>query len=520
MPTRHSDTTFGTMDLEGPSPEPIGVVAGRRVGGFVLRSLLDEAGFGQVWLADQPSLRREVAVKVLHPHLLAHRTAVERFLQEARLASRLDHPLAAHVYDAAEESDGTVWIAMEYVRGTSLARWLGEHGSMPLSDFLPFLGRLAEVVHAAHEHGIIHRDIKPGNVMVRSVAGRLVPTLLDFGVARVTLDPNPAPGITLPGALVGTPAYMSPEAWAGVAVGPAADQYSLAVLAWEVITGRRPFLQQDLHGLAVAHRSHSPPPMGAKFSTAIEAQLRRALDKDADRRFPDVLAFSEALRRSGGDSEETEERPVVGVARGDEDGWDVTPCVRHLLAEPIPPDVVRSVLHACRQLRGAGPRADDAPLPVLLDVLSGGARDVVEQFMARHAARVEAIRVAIAREPRTDGTLQIVALNRTADGALDLCLRNLADDTTVVTRIVVSVVSFRAHLRGMLEVSARYDLPIDGLAVGESAALAVMHSIDPRRADRFQVALGTSRVLGLRVTLHYNGGLAVSDRLLWDGTGT
>src|SRR5688572_3558685 len=110
--------------------------------------------------------------------------SVQRFLREARLASRLDHPYAAHIYAFGAEPDGTLWIAMELVRGTVLSDYLRASGPLPLERFIPLLERICEVVHSAHEQGIVHRDLKPSNVMVLSRAGRLLPKLLDFGIAK------------------------------------------------------------------------------------------------------------------------------------------------------------------------------------------------------------------------------------------------------------------------------------------------------------------------------------------------
>src|SRR4029079_6109371 len=137
----------------------------------------------------------------LHARLMSSEAAVQRFLREARLASRLDHPYAAHTYALGREPDGVLWIAMELVRGTPLDRLLDAQGPIPLERFVPLLDRICEVVHTAHEQGIVHRDLKPGNVMVLARAGRLLPKLLDFGIAKLDdvetpatdVEPPPAP---------------------------------------------------------------------------------------------------------------------------------------------------------------------------------------------------------------------------------------------------------------------------------------------------------------------------------------
>src|SRR5215470_372529 len=136
-------------------------LCGRTLGEFVLRERIGEGGFGAVYRCEQPLLGRQAVIKVLHRGLRDHDVALKRFMREAQLASRLDHPYAAHVYAfGVEERDGLFWIAMELVQGTTFDRWLRDRGTMPLDQLIPFFERVAEVVHTAHERGIVHRDLK------------------------------------------------------------------------------------------------------------------------------------------------------------------------------------------------------------------------------------------------------------------------------------------------------------------------------------------------------------------------
>ncbi len=144
-----------------------------------------------VFRAEQPLLAREAVIKVLHAPLQLDENMIQRFMREARLASSLDHPYAAHIYAFGAEPDGLLWIAMELVRGTPLNKLLETHGPLPLTRFVPLFDRLCEVIQTAHDQGIIHRDIKPANVMVLSRAGRLLPKLLDLGIARLREDAIP-----------------------------------------------------------------------------------------------------------------------------------------------------------------------------------------------------------------------------------------------------------------------------------------------------------------------------------------
>src|SRR5262249_4647929 len=144
-------------------------------------------GQGAVYRAVQRALGREAVVKVLHAQAGDDAASVERFLRETQLASRLDHPYAAHVYAFGAEPDGVLWIAIELVRGSSLRDVLAAQpgGRLPVARLAPLLDGLCEVVHTAHEQGIVHRDLKPDNIMVLSRAGRLLPKLLDLGVAKL-----------------------------------------------------------------------------------------------------------------------------------------------------------------------------------------------------------------------------------------------------------------------------------------------------------------------------------------------
>src|SRR5215813_11076643 len=155
-------------------------LSGRTLGEFVLREQIGAGGYGAVYRCEQPVLKRDAVVKILHAGRRRNNTAKERFLREAQLASRLDHPYAAHVYSFGVEDDGLMWIAMERVPGITLAEWLRTRGPMPLAEFIPFFEAVAQVVQAAHERGIVHRDLKPSNIMVIEGGERLFPKLLDF----------------------------------------------------------------------------------------------------------------------------------------------------------------------------------------------------------------------------------------------------------------------------------------------------------------------------------------------------
>jgi WD40 repeat protein/serine/threonine protein kinase len=325
-------------------------LSGRRIGEFVLRERIGEGSFGAVYCCEQPLLGREVVVKVLHRRLRGRDVVVQRFLREAQLASRLDHPYAAHIYGfGIEPYDELLWIAMERVQGVTLSEWLRKHGPMPLGQLVALFERIAAVVQTAHDRGIVHRDLKPSNVMVLERAGELLPKLLDFGVAKLldgvvlpesmsdlhypllpaipAIDnvsgSNPVdvvckPGrstLTDPAALpfgdparltrdddtVGSPQYMSPEQWGNaVTVGPTSDLYALAVVAFEALTGRHLFQGATLAEFAAQHRRSEVPALGGNLPVALDRMFQRALAKRPEDRWATALELAGALRAASG----------------------------------------------------------------------------------------------------------------------------------------------------------------------------------------------------------------------------
>src|SRR5690606_38683244 len=184
-----ASSAAGAMSHTEPTPGGPGAaggeVIGRLLGRFRVLERLGAGGLGEVYRAEQELLGRAAVIKVMRRDRPVTASRAERFLREARLAARLDHPYAAHVYAFGAESDGLLWIAMELVRGQTLTALVRERGPLPVEQFAPLCAALCEVVHAAHELGIVHRDIKPSNVMVVASGDRLLPKLLDFGVAKL-----------------------------------------------------------------------------------------------------------------------------------------------------------------------------------------------------------------------------------------------------------------------------------------------------------------------------------------------
>jgi eukaryotic-like serine/threonine-protein kinase len=264
-------------------------------------------GMGEVWKARDNVLDRIVAAKVLKSEYTNDPSFLARFRNEARHTAALTHPNIASVYDYGETVDDTgsqqlAFLVMEFVEGQPLVTILHDEGALPVDWTLHVLSQSADGLSAAHRAGVVHRDIKPGNLMVRPDG---VVKLTDFGIAQAR-DTTP---LTRTGMVVGTAQYLSPEQAQGMEVTAASDVYSLGVVGYECLTGARPFDGASQVAIALAHINRPPPPLPAQVPPAVRLLIERALAKDPADRFPDGGAFAEAIRRvaAGGTL-----APVVG----------------------------------------------------------------------------------------------------------------------------------------------------------------------------------------------------------------
>jgi tRNA A-37 threonylcarbamoyl transferase component Bud32 len=278
---------------------------GRTLGRFVITERLGKGGSGEVYCAQQAQLSRSAVIKVLRREVASVPNRVERFLREAKLASRLDHPYAAHIYAFGAEPDSVLWIAMEHVKGMTLDELVARRGPMPASVFAPLFTRLCEVVHSAHELDIVHRDIKGANVMVIERAGQLLPKLLDFGIAKSDGDVT-TPGVedgelTIHGVTLGSPHYMSPEQWERPSeVDARADIYALGVLAYRCLAGHLPYHSLDRSELSHAHTKEPAPPLPDFVPSTLAAVVMRALAKHPAERWQTAVDFAQAIVRVSG----------------------------------------------------------------------------------------------------------------------------------------------------------------------------------------------------------------------------
>ena len=246
-------------------------------------------GMGEVWQAADTRLDRQAAVKVLKPELSGDAELRQRFHAEARMAASLNHPGIAAVHDYGEAAgDHGAYLVMELVAGDPLATILMRHSRLSTERTLDILGQAGGALQAAHERGLVHRDIKPGNILI-TPDGRV--KLTDFGIARA-VDAAP---VTRNGMVMGTAHYIAPEQAAGDEAGPAGDVYSLGVVGYECLAGRRPFVADNAVAVAMMHIRDRPPPLPGEVPPAVRALIEAALAKDPRQRYGTGGEFAAAV---------------------------------------------------------------------------------------------------------------------------------------------------------------------------------------------------------------------------------
>ena len=272
-------------------------------GKYRIDRLLGKGGMGQVFLAHDLTLEREVAIKVLPPDVAQDDQVVRRFQQEAKTAAKLDHPNIIPIY-RVESEGGLNYFVMKYIAGTSLEDLLEKHEPLAVPDIQRILWEAACALGHAHQRGVVHRDVKPANIMFDH-DGRVM--LTDFGISKAL---QAATGFTATGMIIGTPHYMAPEQGKGSAVDGRADQYSLGIVGYRMITAELPFGGDSVHTIIYKHIYEEPPLASAKrpgIPGALTAAISRALSKDPDLRFPTMEDFATAV---------WPEQPVASPGKG------------------------------------------------------------------------------------------------------------------------------------------------------------------------------------------------------------
>jgi serine/threonine protein kinase len=275
---------------------------GQQVGSYRVESLIGAGGMAEVYKAFHTGLHRYEAIKALPPQMTFDSHVVERFLREARTAAGLDHPNIAAIHAVSDDLGPVYYFAMELVEGQDLGEVVRERGRLPLGETLHILGQIASALDYAHAHGVIHRDIKPGNILLsRDPAGRWIVKVVDFGIARAQ-EGSGNERLTRAGVIVGTPEYMSPEqGGSGDRIDHRTDQYSLGLMAYEMLCGQAPFPgEPDTSAITVilAHIRDAPPPpieVNPDLPAAVNYALLRALARHPEERFQNCTEFVEAL---------------------------------------------------------------------------------------------------------------------------------------------------------------------------------------------------------------------------------
>lgn len=349
-----------------------------QVGGFEVREKLGTGGMATVFMAKQTALDRMVVVKIMHPHLAEDKALVERFMHEARSAAALRHPNIVQVIDCGE-SDSTPYIAMEYIDGRDLKQFIVAHGIPPLAVSLLLIRDICLGLEHAHTEGVVHRDIKPGNIMLTSDG---LIKIMDFGLARREEE---ASQMTMPGSVMGTPAYMSPEQAEGKIVSDRTDLFSLGILAYELISGIRPFLGESYAQVINAIIQHDPPSLShPPVPLALITLVHQLLIKDPPSARPSAAAVRSQLepliQRFAPDSTATllqeyardpdgckKRLAALNPAAAPDPEFDSAETVVHMPAETAPPvrDEVPEVREVPAKAQSSAPPEPSQPvLPV------------------------------------------------------------------------------------------------------------------------------------------------------------
>jgi protein kinase-like protein len=285
--------------------------AGEEFAGYRIERSLGRGGMGVLYLAVEPGLERRVALKLIAPEAAADEVFARRFAEESRIAASIEHPNVVPIY-AAGQADGIPFIAMRYVSGSDLGRRLAREGRLEPATATALIAQVGNGLDAIHAAGLVHRDVKPANVLLSDMGGEDHAYITDFGVARNVATES---GLTQTGRFVGTLDYVAPEQISGGAVDARADVYALACLLFKLLTGEVPYPRDDEAARLYAHL-HDPPPAPSLHATAVPMALDdvviRAMSKQPDDRYPSAGDLGRAAEAAlSGSSPGLPERTVA-----------------------------------------------------------------------------------------------------------------------------------------------------------------------------------------------------------------
>ncbi|MDQ0711101.1 serine/threonine protein kinase [Streptomyces luteogriseus] len=273
-------------------------LVGQQIAGYRIEQEIGRGGMAVVYRARDLRLERTVALKLLAPDLARNDTFRRRFAHESRAAAAIDHPHIVPVFEAGE-TDGVLYIAMRYVAGSDLRHVLDREGPMPSATALRVAAQVASALDAAHDNGLVHRDVKPGNILVSRGTDSDHPEhvyLTDFGLTKKSLSLT---GFTTVGQFVGTLDYVAPEQISGKPVDARCDVYGFGCVVFETLAGHPPFIRDDDMALLWAHQYDEPPRLTEErpdLDPRVDPVFAQALAKSPDDRYPSCLAFVAALR--------------------------------------------------------------------------------------------------------------------------------------------------------------------------------------------------------------------------------
>ena len=289
---------------QDPASQRIDPLPGRVIAGnFRIDGLIGSGAMGNVYKAEQLSLGKQVAIKVLHPHLMGDEKLVGRFKREAKSASLLNHPNSIQIIDSGQDRDGTLYIAMELLTGRDLAQVIRDDFPLPLPRVVRILSQVLSALEEAHAQRVIHRDLKPSNIMlIQRRDEKDFVKVCDFGIAKATLSEGDdrAAMLTIQGLVCGTPEYMAPEQARAEPLDGRADLYAAAVILYQMVTGDIPFRADSPMAIVSRHLVEAPIPPSKRrpdlrLPKIIDDVVLRGLEKEREMRYPTAIAFREVL---------------------------------------------------------------------------------------------------------------------------------------------------------------------------------------------------------------------------------